>query len=960
MTVTDTAPRIARPLSLHLEREVSRLVSEKALVIWLDAEGTYSGFVDDLRQSRRFGVPIVAFRGSWLQLLAEFDGYEDGHQPDPLVVHLPGFNRDTVRATPALELYRAGHRYERALPTLVREAADGVATPVQIDALLAESDLTFERAEAWLQALTGGARSDLERMLETTPLESLLEMLVRHPRALPVSGRDDLDALIESLARNTGLRLEFVRLVIGADRPSSVADVADVFAAWVLAVEFVNDLGQVPRLPELVAVRSLPDPIRRRCLALTQTLRERLPDEYERLADRTESILAPDLDHMTPANLGKVDTFRREDAILLGAAASALACGEHERAHQWAVQRTSSSFWLARDIPRRLAWALVLQGADLGRRIAGATPPLDGVTDLRGAVERYTTALHEVDRAHRCFEQLRLKTLSAQLPHFTELLHAADALRVAYRAWADRLARDFNAICAAGSFVPPPDLQQRTLYEEVVHRRLCELRPPASLALFMVDALRFEMAAALAESMAGDGVKVKLCGRLAELPTITAVGMNALAPVAGPDGRLTLAREGFGGFRCGEFTVRDPESRARAMYDRSVERRDFWKPMPLADVCSRTPDELKNALKKRRLIIVHSKEIDDAGEANVGVASFETWLSQLETAWRHLKAAGVTEFVFTADHGFLLQDQTTRVIPYGLRRDAERRYIARPAYERHDGLQTVTMVSLGYSGAEGCLLFPDDTGVFESSASGGSFVHGGNSMQERVIPVLTVSLARKDVSLKGQFSIDARAESEVLGHSRVRVAVSVISDTEQLTLLSCPTVNLSLRADLEGVRLVVKEAHGAGQLVNQTLVLPTNGEPTEVLFALEGHADGRARVEVVGADEAHDVEPCRVEAFFTVRRAFTAEASAHADEGTWLDALPQEVAAVFAHLQVHGSLTEEELIMRLGGARQARRFAASFDGYLQYVPFGVRVEPVATGKRYVRTSTALEKEASTP
>ena len=60
------------------------------------------------------------------------------------------------------------------------------------------------------------------------------------------------------------------------------------------------------------------------------------------------------------------------------------------------------------------------------------------------------------------------------------------------------------------------------------------------MAYFLIDAFRYEMATELLREFAGAGTTVHLAGRYAELPTITAVGMNALAPVA-KAGRLTLA-----------------------------------------------------------------------------------------------------------------------------------------------------------------------------------------------------------------------------------------------------------------------------------------------------------------------------------------------------------------------------------------------------------------------------------
>src|SRR5260370_29230524 len=65
---------------------------------------------------------------------------------------------------------------------------------------------------------------------------------------------------------------------------------------------------------------------------------------------------------------------------------------------------------------------------------------------------------------------------------------------------------------------------------------------------------------------------VTLRPRLAELPTVTEVGMNVLAPVS-RNGRLQISMAGDAGgvqgFQAGEFRVFDPETRRRAVRDRA-------------------------------------------------------------------------------------------------------------------------------------------------------------------------------------------------------------------------------------------------------------------------------------------------------------------------------------------------------------------------------------------------------
>jgi hypothetical protein len=47
-------------------------------------------------------------------------------------------------------------------------------------------------------------------------------------------------------------------------------------------------------------------------------------------------------------------------------------------------------------------------------------------------------------------------------------------------------------------------------------------------------------------------------------------------------------------------------------------------------------------------------------------------------------------------------------------------------------------------------------------------------------------------------------------------------------------------------------------------------------------------------------------------------------------------------------VTEQELTQMLGLPREVRRFARDFEGYVQQVPFSVRIESTSSGKRYVR------------
>ena len=81
---------------------------------------------------------------------------------------------------------------------------------------------------------------------------------------------------------------------------------------------------------------------------------------------------------------------------------------------------------------------------------------------------------------------------------------------------------------------------------------------------------------------------------------------------------------------------------------------------------TREATSLKQSIARARLVVVHSREIDNAGEKGVGPAVFDQVLQKLRAAWQLLRDAGVRRFVFTADHGFLLLDESAATAqPHG-------------------------------------------------------------------------------------------------------------------------------------------------------------------------------------------------------------------------------------------------------------------------------------------------------
>lgn len=946
------------PVTTALEREVQGELRRRGIVVWLDRDESYTEYVDSLLvrwAAAGFPYPVVAFRGSFLEIMLALENLATGLDPTPVLIHMPGFTEDAMRATPILEIYKAGFRFRRALDTLVRDAATGHVAPAEVSAFLDTGPPTLASADAWLAKHTSAAREGLSAILDHTSPEVVTNELLVRDTFLGVHLHGDrpesVTALRAYFARHLGLDDSWLEFIRANDPRSDELDVlVEGLASWLLCMEYVHDLRREPHLGVLRPLRAMPKPTVAICLKLVAGLREQHPDRYETLADQVETHLQQELREIQPEDLGRIDTFRTEESRMLDAAVQALVRGEWERVREWTTARRSQdAFWLRRDQRRRIAWSLVDDAAALGCLIATCPRPFEGAKDLHEAISRYSDVAFNVDRAHRRFEQQRNRQLQPQLPHFAGLKEAVGVLHGRYRVWADTLARDFSALCRDKGPLPDRDRRQRAVYEQVVHPLV---QGGEKVAVLMVDGLRYEMAVDLMEELAAEGAKTRITARLAELPTVTAVGMNALAPVERNERLVLAGNAGFKGFKTGEFTVDGPDDRARAMGVRSTGEPALS--LDLAEISDLDSTTLGRKVAQKSLIVVHSHEIDDAGEAGVGLPTFEGIVAQVKAAWLRLKAAKVGKFVITSDHGFLLLDETTAVRPYGKKTDPLSRYVLSAERRIEPGTLTVSLTELGYEGRDGYLLFPEDTAVFDTGGKRPSFVHGGNSPQERIIPVLTVSGAAVQADL-GAYLVEARKSEDALGFQRVRARLLYdAASASGLPFERSTPIELVIRAaGRADVHVVVRGVAGPGREKAGRLLVPVGEDWTEVFLTIEGPQDEQVRLELLHLDAVERVAPGQVEGWFVVEGK-TGAGQGHplvptAHTADWLGSLPDDgTRQVFSHLERHGVVTETEAVQMLGSPRAFRRFSGRFEEFLVCTPLRVRIEVTPEGKRYLK------------
>src|SRR5262245_55666306 len=185
----DAAPALSErgPVSEVIERDVLGELRRQGIVIWLDKDSHYTRLVDDLRSKHskgQFPFPVVGFRGSFLDLLFKLEPYGSGLDKQPLLVHLPGFTEQTIRATPVVELYEPGVRYRKGLDAVIREAAAARVAPSEVEKFVAKQP-SLEDADAWLTSAVTQSTFGLAAALDEFGPRMLAEALAQPSSLAP-------------------------------------------------------------------------------------------------------------------------------------------------------------------------------------------------------------------------------------------------------------------------------------------------------------------------------------------------------------------------------------------------------------------------------------------------------------------------------------------------------------------------------------------------------------------------------------------------------------------------------------------------------------------------------------------------------------------------------------------------------------------------------------------------------
>ncbi|MBN2006732.1 MAG: PglZ domain-containing protein, partial [Anaerolineae bacterium] len=366
-------------------------------------------------------------------------------------------------------------------------------------------------------------------------------------------------------------------------------------------------------------------------------------------------------------------------------------------------------------------------------------------------VARYATAWWKVDAAYRRF--------SAQLDRTGAQVDAALkwTARI-YREYLGVLNERFTALAAAEGQWPPAQ---------------CALAGPllwsgapsggkGLRALVMVDALRYELAHALAARLGLNAEQVQ--ARLSPIPSITELGMAALLPgwehfrlmhesewiiqapgssdnLARKDKRLAYLVSQLEPNHANSCPTRKKRA-SQALFSSGLS--GLGQKAAIFDLDQWLATPLNSLEQNVSWIVVTSQAIDAAGEGIGAVAlhTFDALLERLEHGIRRLRAAGCTEITIVSDHGFLLRetireaDKVKAREPGLLKKNA--RYAVGPSAAYPDaGADWAALPHFPVHGSDLTAWFPRGVGCFLTPGPY-NYMHGGIALQEVVIPVIQI------------------------------------------------------------------------------------------------------------------------------------------------------------------------------------------------------------------------------
>ncbi len=423
-------------------------------------------------------------------------------------------------------------------------------------------------------------------------------------------------------------------------------------------------------------------------------------------------------------------------------------------------------------------------------------------------VDRYTTDFYIFDQLYRKALEIHHKLSSEVIPIIPALEKRKHQLDLDYA----RLVNDINlewmdCVTECGQEFGTISIPRQ---EDFYQREYAGTGGKNKLVVIISDALRYEVAQELLDSLGKERHVAKLSADFAILPTET----KYCKPSLMPHNTLTLVK-----------TDKSVETAVDGQVLSTIEMRsNHLAAYRQNAICITYSEYVKNNMAANRdvfkhpLVYLYHDTIDDTGHGQNPVEVIEACrrtVEQLSSLVKSLHATmNVVNVIVTSDHGFLyndieIEDKDKIQIPDA---DIEKktRYYLTTDSQRIEGIVKFPLEKVSTIQSDDEPVYVGvSKGTNRIAAAGGyNFVHGGASLQELIVPVIHSSQRRSD-------------KTDFVGVSLLSHNLNVVSSRLKFNVLQEDMVDMTMQA-----RSIVCSLYQADKAVsNEVTVTLDSNEP---------------------------------------------------------------------------------------------------------------------------------------
>jgi len=357
-------------------------------------------------------------------------------------------------------------------------------------------------------------------------------------------------------------------------------------------------------------------------------------------------------------------------------------------------------------------------------------------------VNKYSATWFEVDRHYRN----ALHSLNSAGEDVTVKKLIDDVQKAYLNKYLIKLNDSWQKAVESHDFNSSPVMKQNSFYNKKVNPFLENQK---KVAVIISDALRYEAGVELMDAIRReDKFEATIEPMIAMLPSYTQLGMAALLPHK----KLHIDE------KANAFADDKPTSgiqNRNSILGSSTNNKALA--LKSEDFMTMGRDEIRDNKREYDVLYIYHNRIDSVGDKRDTeervIESVNDAITDILVLLRKLASADYYNMIVTADHGFLYQNQPvedTDYIELGKEwSDApvwNRRFVIGKKLPDHPGMMKRKSSELGLDG-ELDISFPKSINRLRLAGSGSRYVHGGVTLQEMIIPIVSVNKKRRsDIS----------------------------------------------------------------------------------------------------------------------------------------------------------------------------------------------------------------------